>query len=296
MSKIAILTDSSCDMPQELADRYGIDIMSFHILLDGVDYLERVDCTPEAFYDKMRAAQGVPSTAAITPIQFCEKYCEYVDAGYTDVIHVSINRAGSSTYNNALLARDMLREERPEHHMKIHLIDSHCYSMTFGWYVAEMGRKLQNGAEVRHVIDEFEEKMRQVEIVMGPYSLKQMKKSGRISAAAAFAGELLGLRPIISLIDGVSKVEGKVRGDDKVVPAMLAQCEKRLDGMDLNDVEYMIGHTCIDRKDELVKAARKMFGHPPVAVFPLGGVVSSNTGPDTVAIVFTGKTRNRNED
>mgnify|MGYP002236636274 FL=1 len=79
MSKIAILTDSSCDIPQEMAEKYGIDIMSFHILLDDVDYVERESCTNTEFYDKMRAAKGVPSTAAITPIQFCEKYCQYVD-------------------------------------------------------------------------------------------------------------------------------------------------------------------------------------------------------------------------
>ena len=103
MSKIAILTDSSCDIPQEMAEKYGIDIMSFHILLDDVDYVERVDCTNTEFYDKMRAAKGVPSTAAITPIQFCEKYCQYVDEGYTDVIHVPINKSGSSTYNNAVM-------------------------------------------------------------------------------------------------------------------------------------------------------------------------------------------------
>lgn len=72
MSKIAILTDSSCDIPQEMAEKYNIDIMSFHILLDDVDYVERESCSNEEFYAKMRAAKGVPSTAAITPIQFCE--------------------------------------------------------------------------------------------------------------------------------------------------------------------------------------------------------------------------------
>ena len=113
MSKIAILTDSSCDIPQELAQKYGIDIMGFHILLDDEDIVEREKYTPEEFYDKMRAAKGIPSTAAITPIQFCEKYCQYVDEGYTDVIHVPINRSGSSTYNNAVMAQGMLREERP---------------------------------------------------------------------------------------------------------------------------------------------------------------------------------------
>ncbi len=79
MSKIAILTDSSCDIPQELAEKYGIDIMGFHILLDDVDYVERESCTNAEFYEKMRAAKGIPSTAAITPLQFCEKYCQYVD-------------------------------------------------------------------------------------------------------------------------------------------------------------------------------------------------------------------------
>ena len=87
MSKIAILTDSSCDIPQELAEKYGIDTMGFHILLDDVDYVERESCTNTEFYDKMRLAKGVPSTAAITPIQFCEKYCQYVDEGYTDVAY-----------------------------------------------------------------------------------------------------------------------------------------------------------------------------------------------------------------
>ena len=160
MSKIAILTDSSCDIPQELAEKYGIDIMGFHILLDDEDIVEREKYTPEEFYDKMRAAKGIPSTAAITPIQFCEKYCQYVDEGYTDVIHVPINRSGSSTYNNAVMAQGMLREERPEHHLNIHLLDPHTYSMVFGWYLCEMARKLQNGAELRHVISEFETQMR----------------------------------------------------------------------------------------------------------------------------------------
>lgn len=289
MSKIAILTDSCCDIPADLAEKYGIDIMSFHMMLDDVDYIERVSCTNEEFYDLMRKAKGVPSTAAITPIQFCEKYCEYVDAGYTDVIHVTINRTGSSTYDNAVMAQGMLREERPEHKMKIHLLDSHTYSMVYGWYVCEMARKLKNGAELRLVINEFKQKMNCMEIILGPYSLKQMKKSGRISAAAAFAGELLGLRPIITLIDGQTKVENKVRGDEKVVPAMVSLCKKRSEGVE--NFEYMLASTDVSQIDDLIKACRKELGCDPLVVFHLGGVVSANTGPDTVAMVYTGHPR-----
>ena len=285
MSKIAILTDSSCDIPQEMAEKYGIDIMSFHILLDDVDYVERVDCTNTEFYDKMRAAKGVPSTAAITPIQFCEKYCEYVDKGYTDVIHVPINKSGSSTYNNALMAQGMLREERPEHHLNIHLLDPHTYSMVFGWYLCEMARKLRNGGEIAPLVDEFEQAMSRVEIILGPYSLKQMKKSGRISAAAAFAGELLGLRPIIQLNFGVSKVVGKVRGNDAVPAAMIKHVLSRVD--DVSEMPYQIGYTdCEEAAKELAKQCKKAFGHEPENFFHLGGVVSCNTGPDALAIAY----------
>ena len=280
MSKIAILTDSSCDIPQEMAEKYNIDIMSFHILLDDVDYVERESCSNEEFYDKMRAAKGVPSTAAITPIQFCEKYCQYVDEGYTDVIHVPINRSGSSTYNNAVMAQGMLREERPEHHLNIHLLDPHTYSMVFGWYLCEMARKLKNGAEISHVIQEFEKQMNCMEIILGPYSLKQMKKSGRISAAAAFAGELLGLRPIIQLNFGVSKVVGKVRGNDAVPAAMIKHVLSRVD--DVSEMPYQIGYTDCEE----AKQCKKAFGHAPENFFHLGGVVSCNTGPDALAIAY----------
>mgnify|MGYP003369386665 FL=1 len=289
MSKIAILTDSSCDIPQEMAEKYGIDIMGFHILLDGVDYIERESCSNTEFYQLMRQAKGVPSTAAITPLQFCDKYCQYVDEGYTDVIHIPINRSGSSTYDNAVMAQSLLREERPEHHLNIHLLDPHTYSMVFGWYICEMARKLRNGAEIRHVINEFNTQMNKMEIVLGPYSLKQMKKSGRISAAAAFAGELLGLRPIISLIDGKTVVEAKVRGDDKVIPNMIQLCQKRSAGVE--DFDYMIGHTSIPQAEELARACRKAFGKPPLLTFELGGVVSANTGPDTLALVYVGHQR-----
>ena len=116
-----------------------------------------------------------------------------------------------------------------------------------------------------------------------------MKKSGRISAAAAVIGELMGIRPIITLIDGKTKVEAKVRGDDKVVPAMVELAKKRSEGVE--DFDYMIGHTNIPQKDDLIRACRKAFGKDPLIVFSLGGVVSANTGPDTIALVYVGHPR-----
>ena len=277
MSKIGFLTDSCSDIPQELADKYGIEVVGFPINLDGVEY------------QMMRDAQGVPTTAAITQLQFCDIYARYADEGYTDLVYLSINAGGSSTYNNAVKAMELLEEERPGYTMKIQVIDSHTYSMPYGWYFCECARKVRNGGELSTCVDELKRKLDCVEICLAAYSLKQMKKSGRVSAAAAVVGDLLGIRPIITLIDGKTKVESKVRGDDKVIPAMIDLCKKRTEGVE--DFDYMIGHTSIPQAVELEKACRRAFGKAPLTTFDLGGVVSANTGPDTLALVYVGKPR-----
>ncbi len=288
MRKIAVLTDSACDIPAELQEKYGIDIMSFVITLDDKSYTEREDFTCDEFYQMLREAEGIPSTAHITAIRFCEQYCKYVDEGYTDVLHVTINRAGSATYDAALMAQEMLKEERPDHHLKIHLVDSHTYSFVYGAEVCDAARRLQNGAEIDYVVDTLNEEFASVEVALTAFSLRQMKKSGRISAAAAFAGELLGLRPIINLIDGESTVRAKVRGDAQTAPALVKLAKERMDD---EKSEYMLAYTDTDHIQELEKLCRKEFGHPPAYVFKLGAAVSSNTGPDAMAIVYHGKAR-----
>ena len=286
MSKIGFLTDSSADIPQDLAEKYGIELVGFPINVDGTEYIERKDFTNDQFYQIMRDAQGVPTTAAITQLQWCEIYERYVDEGYTDLVHLSINSNGSSTYNNALKAVEMLEEERPGHKLKIQVLDSHTYSMVFGWHLCECARKVRNGGELATCVEEMMYNLDCAEVCLAAYSLKQMKKSGRVSAAAAVVGDLLGIRPIISLNEGVSKV----RGDAAVPPAMVKWVASRVD--DVRDMPYIVGYTSSKTKrDELVKLCKKTFGHAPLTTFQLGAAVSANTGPDAIAIAFKGKPR-----
>lgn len=162
--------------------------------------------------------------------------------------------------------------------------------MPYGWYLCECARKVRAGEPLDACLREMQDKLARVEICLAAYSLRQMKKSGRVSAAAAVVGDLMGIRPIISLNDGISKVEAKVRGDNNVPPAMVKWVKSRVD--DVKKMPYMVAYTSSTAKrDELVKLCKKEFGHAPLLVFQLGGVVSANTGPDGIAIVFEGKPR-----
>ena len=291
MSKIGFLTDSCSDIPQELADKYGIEVVSFPINLDGVEYMERKDFTNDQFYQMMRDAQGVPTTAAITQLQFCDIYARYADEGYTDLVYLSINAGGSSTYNNAVKAMEGVGQVGPGYRSKFPPTHRPTNRIPSGWYFWPAAGMGGNGGELASCVAELKKKLDCVEICLAAYSLKQMKKSGRVSAAAAVVGDLLGIRPIISLNAGVSKVESKVRGDAAVPAAMIKWVESRVDSM--KDTPYMVAYTSSTAKrDELVKLCKKAFGHAPLIVFQLGGVVSANTGPDGIAIVYEGKPRN----
>ena len=287
VSKTAVLTDSASDIPRELEEKYGIDILPFSIVVDGQSYTERVDFTNEQYYEMLTKAEGIPKTSQITMLRFLEKFCAYADEGYTDVIFVSINSAGSNTYNAACMAAESLRDERPGCTMNVHVVDSHTYSMTYGWHVCEAARKLQAGADVKSVVEYLEDQLARMEIMLSMYTLRFVKKSGRVSAAAAFAGELLGLRPIIHMVDDTTSTIAKVRGDSAVMPGLIVQTKKRM----AEGTPYLIGATDDGNAKMLAKMGKKEFGYAPAATFLLGAAVATNTGPNAVAIVYQGEKR-----
>ena len=157
----------------------------------------------------------------------------------------------------------------------------------FDFIAASFVRTAQDVYDIRNLLNEYASNIRIIPKIQNRDGVNYIDSI--LSAAAAVMGELMGIRPIITLIDGKTKVESKVRGDDKVVPAMVELCKKRAE--DVEDFEYMIGHTNIPQAADLEKACRKAFGKAPLIVFELGGVVSANTGPDTVALVYTGHPR-----
>ena len=287
MRKFAVLTDSACDIPAEMQKKYNIDILSFTITVDGKSYVERVDFTNEQYYDMLTKCTDIPKTSQITMMRFEEQFEAYLAAGIEDVLYVSINSGGSNTHSAALMARQNFLEAHPGCPMHITIVDSHTYSMTYGWHVCEAARKLQAGADVKSVVEYLEDQLARMEIMLSMYTLRFVKKSGRVSAAAAFAGELLGLRPIIHMVDDTTSTIAKVRGDSAVMPGLIVQTKKRM----AEGTPYLIGATDDGNAKMLAKMCKKEFGYAPAATFLLGAAVATNTGPNAVAIVYQGEKR-----
>lgn len=289
MSKYVVLTDSTCDLPEEAAKQHNIDIVCFKIALDGEGYTERVDFTPEQFCEMLKKASGLPTTAQITQFEFFDKFEEYDRQGVEQTLYISINAGGSGTNAAAHAAATQFHEEHPDSRMEIFIVDSHAYSMAEGAGVIEAKQKLDAGETMESVVEYLNDKYAKMEILLTAYTLKVIRKSGRISAAAAIAGDLLGIHPIFTLNDGVSQVVKKVRGDKAVVSSMATTMASRM----AQGTPYYIGVSDHKYDEEYVEACTKKVGYAPVGIFHLGCAVLSNTGAEAVGLVFEGAKRER---
>ncbi|MFR2150098.1 MAG: DegV family protein [Christensenellales bacterium] len=261
MSKYVVLTDSTCDLPEEAAKQHNIDIVCFKIALDGEGYTERVDFTPEQFCEMLKKASGLPTTAQITQFEFFDKFEEYDRQGVEQTLYISINAGGSGTNAAAHAAAAQFHEEHPDSRMEIFIVDSHAYSMAEGAGVIEAKQKLDAGETMESVVEYLNDKYAKMEILLTAYTLKVIRKSGRISAAAAIAGDLLGIHPIFMLNDGVSQVVKKVRGDKAVVSGMATTMASRM----AQGTPYYIGISDRKYEDEYVEACTKKVGYAPAA-------------------------------
>ncbi len=284
MQKAVIMTDSACDLTKEQIEELGIKLLPFTITLGDKSFKEILDKSTLEVYDMMENFSDIPKTAQITQFEFEENYNELYSQGYTDIIYVSINAKGSATYNNSIMAKNSFFENHPEAKDKLNIynLDSQCYTGVYGYPITEAVKKLNKGESVDSVVAYFKEWFESVVVYAVPMTLKYARKSGRISAAAAFAGEMLGLKPIIEFSDGTTTTVEKVRGEKNIIPRMMACLEKNM----VPQTPYMMVSGKSDAlARELEKEIVKKFGRKAEAYYRVGAAVAANIGTELVGVI-----------
>ena len=284
--KIKLMTDSVSDISKDRAEALGIHLLYMPISIEGKALREEIDFTKEEFYKMIDEAQEYPSTAQITPFEIQEAYEQIAAEGYTDLIFTTIGSGGSGTYNNAVMAREQYYEDHPQSQMKIHLVDGRNYTATYGYAVVEAAKKLARGASVPELIDYMDDWARHAGLYFVPMTLKYVKRSGRVSAAAAFAGELLGLKPFCRICNCVSNVIQKVRGEQNIIPKMVEVVKA-----DIQPHSPYIVMQGSDTKiaQEFGAARTKALGYPPECYWNIGAAICCNAGPHVVGFVIKRK-------
>lgn len=285
MAKIKFITDSASDISEAYEKKYDILIMNFKVAMGDKSYTSRVDFDNNKFYKMLDAYDGVPVTSQITALEFLETYKKLYEEGYTDIIVTTINSKGSATYDNSVMAVSMLYDEVPESQGRINIynIDGVGYTGAYGYPVIQGAKKARKGMAAKDIVAYMKDWIDNCIVFFAPYTLKYAKKSGRIPSAAAFVGEVMGLKPIMRIQNNKIVTETKVRGEKSVIPKIL----------DLT-LEHMIPKTpyCIvygnDEAvmEEMAQVMIKKVGYPPEKYFQIGAAIAINAGPRVVGVIF----------
>lgn len=288
MEKIKLITDSACDIPVEDEKRLGITILPIPITIGTEGYYERESFNFDQFYDIVEAAEEIPATSHILSITYQEEYEKALAQGYTHVIVVTIYSGASNMNFAAHAAISAFYEEYPEAKEKItiEVLDSRTFTMGYGYPLIQAAEKIQAGVSFNEIVAFLKDQFDHTHVYFSPFTLKYVKKSGRVSCAAAFVGELIGLRPVISMNGGPSQTVAKVRGNGAVVSQMVSLFQKYA----REKTPYIVLRAKTTQyPDELAKQMEDTVGYPPVGIYKIGAAITINTGPDIVGIVFLGK-------
>ena len=285
MQKIRISTDSTADIPRALREELNIKVVPLTIVCGGMQYKDGYDLTPQEFYRILDESAVLPSSSQATPVQFMELYEETWKQGYTHLIHTSINSRGSATFQSAMQAKSFFFEEHPEaeRDFSITLIDSLTYSMCYGWPVIAAARMAAEGKGAEEITAYIEDWVAHARPMFIPLNLRCVRKSGRITPAAAFVGDALGLKPMITFEKGEAKILSKVRGEAKAIKALAEICLKERRPGSAYQIVY--GSNQLQR-ERLREALSQVMDQPPEFEYPVGCVIGINTGPDMIGIIY----------
>lgn len=289
MEKIHIFSDSACDIPEPLVKQYNIEIIPIQITHEGRTFREYYDTTPQQYWKLLQSASDIPQTSQITPAQVLECYRRAHDAGCTHVLGILMNAKGSGGFQSCCIARDLFCEEYGNA-MHIELVDSETYTMIYGRVLLKAAEMREQGDSFDAILGVVRSRIARSEAVLGVYTLKHLKKSGRISGGAAFVGEALGLKPISHVCAGSVDVCGKARGDKNLIPKMVEFVREHAVGIDKQEAGLLYGAVPEAKIAELEKQLLAL-GFRQVTRWPIGVSVITNTGPEALAVMYYGKPR-----
>ncbi len=280
--KIKIITDSTCDIPKEIVEKYDVEVIPQIINVDGQSYLDGVEITLPTLLEKMEESNEFPKTGQINPHRFVEIYEGYLKEGYKIVaIHMSSKMSG--TYQSALVAKDLLETE------DVFIIDSQAVCAALGVLVLKAAILRDKGLTAKEIYDETLNTVDKVKSITCFQSLTNLIKGGRLSKTAGAIGSFLGIKLLLTIKDGEMTVMEKIRGNKKVQRSILEYLEK----YDL-DEEYPVIVIESDFKEEnasIYDSSKEFLNNKNAKVYecPPGCSVGVHSGNNVFAIFFIEK-------
>lgn len=287
MSNYQIITDSGCDLPLEMRQRLNIEMVSLTLQFRGQELQDSVGDDIRDLYAALRAGEAA-STAAVNPDAW-QCAMEPALAAGQDVLVLAFSSGLSATYQSAVVAAGELEEKYPQR--RIRVVDTRSASLGQGLLVWYACQKRDEGMTLDQLADWVEETKYRLCHWFTVDDLMYLKRGGRVSAATAIVGTMLGIKPVLHMDDEGRLINvGKVRGRKASIEA-LAEKLGQLGLPGQNKKVFICHGDCLEDAHRLETILKEKYGVEEAFIGYTGAVIGSHSGPGTLALFFLGENR-----
>ena len=277
---IKIVTDSTSYIADEYIKKYDIKLVSLNVIINGVSSRE-LDIENEVFYEEIKNSKEIPKSSQPIPNEMLNTFREIVEDG-DSIVGIFLSSKMSGTYSSANMIKDMILEDYPD--AEIHILDSKTNCMQMGFAVIEAARTASEGKSINEVINAANHVINNSRFLFTPETLEYLKKGGRIGGAAALFGNVLQIKPILTVVNGETSVFKKVRTRKKAIEEIVKTVLEEIESKGLGDI--VVHHiNCQEDGLKLAKALENKLGKK-VEIQSIGPVIGVHVGPGSIGIAY----------
>lgn len=275
---IDIITDSTCDIPGPLLNRYRISIIPHFIIWNNQQYRDRIDLQPDEFYSRLGREKARPTSSQAGVTDFQKAYEQSIQRGATEIIVLTVSSAMSGAFQIARKAAELVR-------VPVHAVDGKSPTMSLGWQVLFAARAREAGASAGEILRGLDELRRRLVQFVAMDTLEYLQKGGRIGDAVKWMGTLLQVKPLVSINHETGRVEpvGLARTGKSLVDMMYEKFFAAMKPGSKMHIAVMHGNTP-EKACELAERIRTDFNPAELLINITGPVLGINTGPGALAL------------
>ncbi len=282
MTRLAFITDSAACLPRHLAEEHNIDVVPLTLVLEGKAYPDQADGDSHQFYQHLKTARCLPTTASPPPGDYLEALRRATSKAEA-ALCITVGSRFSSSYDSAVQAAERARLELPT--LQVKVIDSGVAAMAQGFMVLEAARAAAAGGDLEAAAARAEALKPRAGIVALLDSLDYLARGGRVPRAVAWASSLLQVKPILEFSHGTVRLIGRVRVRRRAQERLYALLEERTAGA--RSVHLCVHHAdAPDEAQALFEQARSTLNPAELYMSEFTRVMSAHTGPGLLGFAY----------
>jgi DegV family protein with EDD domain len=272
---VRVVTDSACDLPQELIDALGIEIVPLTIRFGDKEFIDRVELPADAFWEQLKSSDVLPETAAPSAGAFEASFRDLIARGATGIVCINLSSRLSATMQAAQVAAASVGGDCP-----VQVIDSLTCSMGLGALCLTAARRAADGDALDRIVDEVISRRDRTRLFGSLDTLEYLKKGGRVGNARALLGSMLSIKPVVEVRDGVVEEAGKVRTRSKSLKVLV----EKVAAQPIDSLAVLHGQA--DDLDELLDLLSPIKPRDEIVTGLVGPVIGTHAGPGVIGVTF----------